>query len=227
MVTNSNVRRRSSLWLAGSLALVVCLGVGSEGLRSEERRTAALALSHEIGAFPGGIQKEDLTKGWDADDARVRYLLEELFTQRLENAQLSIELARSRAEAAELEEASRQQSALLTASIAALATRHRQEADSRFEMADLQQRLEAAQAELQRYVLENRRLAAELAVAHKAADSATLTAPQNGPVVENETVAGNAVVIERAKQPAELVSAVWFEMSPPMPRQKPRLEETK
>jgi hypothetical protein len=65
-----------------------------------------------------------------------------------------------------------------------LTTRGRREADTRLEAADLRQRLEAAQAELQRKVSENGRLAAELAATHKAADAATVMAQGNLAVID-------------------------------------------
>jgi hypothetical protein len=231
MVNSSNVWRPSRIWWAGSLALMACLGAGSGSLRSEERLAANLAVSHETGGLPARIHAQDLTKAWDADDAKARYLIEELITQRFESARLNIELAEARAEAAEIKEVSRQQAALLAALMAVLPTRDRQDATLRSETADLRQRLEAAQAELQRKRVENSRLAAELAAAHKAADSATMMALENLAVIKAQmgvlsAAAGNDA-LERAKQPAELLSAVWVEMLPAMPRQKPRLEATK
>jgi regulator of replication initiation timing len=168
---------------------MACLGAGSGSLRSQERLAANLAASHEVGGLPARIQifepnwgrlpdgakhARDLTKARDATNAKVRDLIEERIPERIESARLSIELAEAKAEGAEIKEVSRQQEALLTALMAVLATRARHDAIVRSENADMRQRLEAVQAELQRKVLENSRLAAELAAAHKAADSATM-----------------------------------------------------
>ena len=75
---------------------------GGGSLRSEERPAANLAVSHETGGLPARIHAQDLTNAWDGDDAKVRYLLEELITQRSECARLSIELAEARVEAVEI-----------------------------------------------------------------------------------------------------------------------------
>ena len=230
MVNSSNVWRPWRIWWAGSLALIACLGAGSGSLRSEERLAASLAVSQETGGLPARVHTQNLTKAWDAHNAKLRYLIEELITQRFESARLNIERAEARAEAAEIKEVSRQQAELLTALMAVLATRDRQDATLRSETTDLRQRLEAALAELQRERVENSRLAAELAAAHKAADSATMMALENLAVIEAQigvlSAADGNAALERAKQPAELLSAVWVEMLPAIPRQKPRLEAT-
>jgi hypothetical protein len=230
MVNSSNVWRPWRIWWTGSLALMACLGAGSGSLRSEERLAAKPAVSQETGRLPARIHGQDLTEAWDAHNAKLRYLIEELITLRFESARLNIEGAEARAESAEIKEVSRQQAELLTALMAVLATRDRKDATLRSETTDLRQRLEAAQAELQRERVENSRLAAELAAAHKAADSATMMAMENLAVIEAQigvlsAAHGNAA-LERAKQPAELLSAVWVEMLPAIPRPKPRLETT-
>jgi hypothetical protein len=56
MVNSSNVWRPLRVWLAVPVTLAVCLGAGSGSLRSEERRTANLAVSHQTGGLPGPIQ---------------------------------------------------------------------------------------------------------------------------------------------------------------------------
>ena len=95
----------------------------------------------------------------------------------------------------------------------------------------MRQRLDAAQTELERKRLENSRLAAELAAALKAADSATLMALENLAVINAQigvlSAADGNAALEQAKQPAELISAVWVENLPAISRQKPRLEATK
>ena len=147
----------SGVWWAGLLSLIICLGAESGGLRAQDRLATNLAVL----AAPARIHPQDLANGWDADDAKVRYLLEELVTQRLESARLSVELAAVKAEAAEIKEVSRQQAALLTALMAVLARRDRQDITLRSETAELGERLQAAHSELQRKHLENSRLAAD------------------------------------------------------------------
>ena len=89
-----------------------------------------------------------------------------------------------------MKEVSRQQAALLTALMAVLARRDQQDTTSRSETTELEERLEAAQSELQRKHLENSQLAAELAAAHKAAERATMMALENLALIE---AAGKAV----------------------------------
>jgi DNA repair exonuclease SbcCD ATPase subunit len=167
----------------------------------------------------------------DAAYAKVRYLIEELVTQRSESARFSIELAEAKAKAAEIETISRQREVLLAALIAALATRDRREADARSQTADWRQRLEAAEAEVQRKLSENDRLAAELAAAYKAADAATVLAADNLAVINAQikvlqAAAGNAA-LARADLPTELLYAGSFDVRPAMPRQMLHPEETK
>jgi hypothetical protein len=100
----------------------------------------------------------------------LRYLIKELIDQRFEGARLSMELAEARVEAAQIKEISHQQARLLTALIAALRIRDRWDASLLPETAELRHRLETAQTELERERLENRRLAAELVAAQKAAN---------------------------------------------------------
>jgi hypothetical protein len=217
MGNSSNGWRPWRTWCASSLALMACLGAGSESLRSEEHLAANPAIPHKIGELPGRGHPQDLTKAWDADDAKVRYLIEELITQRFESARLSLELAEARAAVAELKEVSRQQAGLLTALMAVLMTQDRQEITLRAETTELRQRLDAAQTELERKRLENSWLTAELATAQKAADSATLMALENLAVIEAQigvlSAAAGTAVLEQAKPPAELLAAVWVDLA--------------
>jgi hypothetical protein len=145
-------------------------------------------------------------------------LIEELVAQRSESARLSIELADAKTKGAEIEAIYRQQEALLTALMTALASRDRRDAAVRSEVADLRQRLEAAQNELQHKGAENDRLAAELAGAHKAADEATLMAQNNLAAIDAQVRAFHAAAGNRAlsgaERPAELVAAEWVDVTP-------------
>jgi len=222
-MTNSNVWRASRI-SANALGVLACLGAGSGSTLSQERlppNPAAIKIFEPDGSLPDGSKACDATYG---------YLIEELVTQRLESARLSIELAQAKAEGAEIQRTSRQQEALLSAMMAAMASRDRQAA-LRSRTADLRQRLEAAQAELQRQRAENDRLAAALAAAYKAADAATAMAQDNLAVINAQIKALNAgagnVDLARAERPAELVSAVWVNVVPAIPRQKSHLEATR
>lgn len=201
----SNVGRASRTWWAGSLALMACLGGGSGSVHSQERPAANLGASREPAELPLQIHAQD-PKACGAAYAKVDYLIEELITQRFESARLNIDLAAARADGAQIEQASRQQEALLRALMAAVATRERRDAIVRSKAADLRHRLEAAQAELQRQIAENDRLAAELAAVLKAADSATMMAQDNLAVINAQIGIFHATVgsaaLERAKQPA-------------------------
>lgn len=232
MVSSCSPWRPLGTRWAGPLALILCLGAGSGSLRSEERLAANPAVSHETGGLPVGVNAQHPTEAWHADDAKVRYLIEELITQRFESARLSIELADARAEAAENKEVSRQQAALLEALTAVLATRDRQFATLRSETAALRQRLEAAQAELQLRGVQNSTLAAELAAAHKAAETATIMALENLALINAQigllsAAAGHLAVLDRTNQPSELLLAARIDLFPVMPRQKPHLKATK
>jgi hypothetical protein len=223
-MTNSNVWRASRI-SANALGVLACLGASSGSTLSQERlppNPAAIKIfDPDDGSLPDGSNACDATYG---------YLIEELVTQRLESARLSIELAQAKAEGAEIQRTSRQQEALLSAMMAAMASRDRQAA-LRSGAADLRQRLEAAQAELQRQRAENDRLAAALAAAYKAADAATVMAQDNLAVINAQIRALNAgagnVDLARAERPAELVSAVWVNVVPAIPRQKSHLKVTR
>jgi chromosome segregation ATPase len=158
-------------------------------------------------------------------------LIEGLVTQRSESARLSIELADAKAKGAEIEAISRQQEALLTALMAALASRDRRDAAVRSEIADLRQRLEGAQSELQHKGVEIDRLAAELAAAHKAADEAASMARDNLAAIDAlvsafRAAAGNPA-LAAAERPAELLSAEWVDVAPYVARQKFHLAATR
>ena len=121
-----------------------------KGVRAEERLVPSLARPDETGGSPAPIRPQGLAGARAADDPKMRYLIEELITQRFEGARLSIELAEAKLEAAQVKEISDEQTELLTALIAALRIRDHQSAGLRAESADLRQRLEAAQTELER-----------------------------------------------------------------------------
>jgi hypothetical protein len=213
MLNSFDVRRGPRTWWVGFLSLVVCLCADSGGLRAQERLAASPVIQNEAGEFLALIiHAQDPMKQCHLADAKVDYLIEELVTQRLENARLSIELAAAKADGAQTKEASRQQEALLTALMAAVATRERRDATARSEAADMRQRLAAAQAELRRQVSKNDRLAAELAAVHKAADSATMMAQDNLAVINAQIGVLHATVgsaaLDRAKQPRHVAQQV-------------------
>ena len=221
-----HVRRGSKVCWASFLALIACLCAGSGSLRSQELpagNPARIQISEP--------QLPDGSKACDAAHAKVHYLIEELLTQRSESARLSIELADAKAKSAEIEAMPRQQEALLTAIMAALASRDRRDAAVRSETADLRQRLEVAQAELQHKGVENDRLAAELAAAHKAADEAASMARNNLAAIDVQVRAFHAAAGNPAQagaeRPAELLSAEWVDVAPYVPRQKSHLEATR
>jgi hypothetical protein len=152
------------------LALMVCMCISGKGVRAEERLVPSLAIPDVTGGSPASFQSQGLAEARAAYHPKVRYLVDELIGQRFEVARLSTELADARVEAAQVEEISHGQGKLLTALIAALKIRDRQNASLRAETADLRQWLEASQTELERERVENRRLAAELAAAQEAAN---------------------------------------------------------
>ena len=210
---------RGSRISASALGFLACLGAGSGSTLSQE----------SLAANPAAIQifepdDSSLPDGSKACDAAYGYLIEELVTQRLESARLRIELAQAKAEGDELQKASRQQEALLSALMAAMASRDRQAA-VRSGTADLRERLEAAQAELRRQKAENDRL---VAAAFKAADAAKVVAQDNLAVINAQIETLNAgagnMGLARTERPAELASAVWASVLPGIPRRQPDLE---
>ena len=119
--------------------------------------------------------------------------------------------------------------------MAALASRDRRDAAVRSEIADLRQRLEVAQSELQHKGGEIDRLAAELAAVHKAADEA---ADEAASMARDNLAAIDALVsafrpaagnpaLAGAERPAELLSAEWVDVAPYVPRQKFHLAATR
>jgi hypothetical protein len=167
MVRSSEAWRPLQIWWAGPLALMICMCTSGKGVRAEERVVPSLARPDVTGGSSAPTRAQGLA---EADDPKVRYLIKALIDQRFEGARLSIELAEARVEAAQIKEISHQQARLLTALIAALRIRDRRDASLRAETADVRHRLEAAQTQLERERVENRRLAAELVAAQKAAN---------------------------------------------------------
>jgi general secretion pathway protein H len=128
MVNSSHIRRPSGIWWARSLSLVVCLGASSGGLGAQEDAGAQSAVSplNELLLIPApgeisvrtGAPPYETVVGVGAP--LVRYLLEELINQRLENAELSGDLAVADAQRAEIEKASSEKETALKAWIAGL-----------------------------------------------------------------------------------------------------------
>jgi hypothetical protein len=181
-------------------------------MRAEERLVPSLAIPDVTAGSPAPIQAQGLAEARAANDPKMRYLIEELITQRFEGARLSIELAEAKLEAAQVKEISHQQAELLTALIAALRIRDREDASLRAETADLRQLLEAAQTELERERVENRRLAVELAAAQEAANGVKMMALGNLPVARGPQIgalhaANGSAALERAKQPEGMNTA--------------------
>jgi hypothetical protein len=218
MVRSSKTRRRLRIWWAGALALSVCMCTSGKGMRAEERLVPSLAIPDVTGGSPAPIQAQGLAEARVASDPKMRYLIEELITQRFEGARLSIDLAEVKLEAAQIKEISHQQAELLTALIAALKIRDREDASLRAETADLRQLLEAAQTELERERVENRRLAVELAAALEAANWVKMRALGNLPVARAPQIGAlyatnGSAALERAKQPAGMNTAATVKLS--------------
>ena len=212
MVRSSKAWRPLQISWAGPLALMICICTSGKGVRADERVVPSLARPDVTGGSPAALQAQGRAKARAADDPKVRYLIEELITQRFEGARLSIELAEAKLEATQVKEISHQQAELLTALIAVLRIRDRQDASLRAETADLRQRVEAAQTELERERVENRRLAAELAAAQEAANWVKMMALRNLPAARAPQIgalhaASGSAVLERAKQPTDLHTA--------------------
>jgi hypothetical protein len=115
--------------------------------------------------------------------------------------------------------------------MAALASRDRRDAAVRSEIADLRQRLEVAQSELQHKGGEIDRLAVELAAAHRAADEAASMARDNLAAIDAQIRAFRAAAgnppLAGAERPAELLSAEWVDVAHYVPRQKSHLAATR
>jgi hypothetical protein len=188
MVRSSKAWRRLRIRWAAPLALMICMCTSGKGVRAEERLVPSLARPEVTGGSSAPIQAQGLAEARAADDPKMRYLIEELITQRFEGARLSIELAEAKLEAAQVKEISHQQAELLTALIAVLMIRDRQDASLRAETAELRQRLEAAQTELEHERVENRWLAAELAAAREAANWVKMMALGNLPVASTPQI---------------------------------------
>ena len=229
MVRSSKAWRPLRIWWAGPLALMLCICTSGNGVRAEER--LVLAMPDVSGGSQAPFFAQGLAEAPAADDPKVGYLIEELITQRFEGARLSIELAAARVETAQIKDISHEQTKLLTSLIAALGTRDRENATLRAQTADLQQRLGAAQTELEHERVENGRLAAKSGAVQEGANWVQMMALGNLPAWTAQASALHAsngsVALERAKQPAEILSAIWVDSLPAIPsRRKPRLEET-
>ena len=155
MVRSSEAWRPLRIWWAGPLALIVCMCSSGKGVRAEERPVPSLARPVVTAGSPAPVQAQGLAEARTADDPKVLYLIEELIAQRFEGARLSFELAEARVEAVQIKEISDGQAELLTALIAALRIRDSRDSTLRAETADLRQRLEAAQTELERERLQD------------------------------------------------------------------------
>jgi hypothetical protein len=188
------------------------MGASGQAARAEERLgVPSSALPVVTGGSPAPVQAQGLADA-RADNPKVRYLIKELIAQRFAGARISIELAEARIEAVQVKEISHGQTELLTALIAALRIRDSQAATLRAETADLRQRLEAAQTELERERLEDRRLAAELVAAQEASNWVTMMALGNLPVTRAPQKGAlhaslGIAALEPAKRPAEMQTA--------------------
>lgn len=128
VVNSSLIRPCPKIWWASWLSLCIFLGTSSGGLGAQER-----ARSHEarytvndlvLTPAPGEISVLTGDPPYDnllsVGEPLVRYLLEELINQRLENAQLHADLAVAGAQRAEIEKVAREKEAALAAWIAGL-----------------------------------------------------------------------------------------------------------
>ena len=128
VVNSSLIRPGPKIWWASWLSLCIFLGTSSGGLGAQER-----ARSHEarytvndlvLTPAPGEISVLTGDPPYDnllsVGEPLVRYLLEELINQRLENAQLHTDLAVAGAQRAEIEKVAREKEAALAAWIAGL-----------------------------------------------------------------------------------------------------------
>jgi general secretion pathway protein H len=119
MVNSSRIRRASGIWWARSLSLVVCAGASSGGLGAQDGAGTQSAVS-PLGEIPVRTGAPPYETVVAVEAPLVRYLLEELITQRLENAQLSSDLAAADAQRAQIEKAAREKETALAAWIAGL-----------------------------------------------------------------------------------------------------------
>ena len=115
MVNSFHIRRASRIWWANSLSLVLCLAASSGAVGAQER-----AQAHPSGQISGRTGDPPYGTVVAPEHPLVRYLLEELITQRLENAQLHADLAAAGARRAEIEKGAREKEAALAAWIAGL-----------------------------------------------------------------------------------------------------------
>jgi hypothetical protein len=116
MMANSfHIRRASRIWWANSLSLVLCLVASSGAVGAEQR-----AQAHPSGEISGRTGDPPYGTVVASEHPQVRYLLEELITQRLENSQLHADLTAAGARRAEIEKGAREKEAALTAWIAGL-----------------------------------------------------------------------------------------------------------
>lgn len=154
-----------------------------------------------------------------------------------ELAQSEAQLADAAAERARLEEQARiakAERARAARQLAAMPDQLRerdraleQMASARSEAEDLQLRLDAAHAELERKSADNDRLAAELTAARRVADSATVMAQENLAAIEDQITmlhaAGGNALPDRVEQLDELLATAFPDGLPAMPYPKPRL----
>jgi general secretion pathway protein H len=128
MVNSSDIRRASGNRWASSLSLVLFLGTSSGGLGAQEDARAETAVSSlkelVLIPVPGEISIRTVDPQYETvvgvGAPLVRYLLEELISQRLENAQLHSDLAAADAQRAEIEKEAREKETVLAAWIAGL-----------------------------------------------------------------------------------------------------------
>ena len=127
MVNSSPFPRVSRIWRASCLSLVVCVGANSGGLGAQERAGGGHPAASPVNEFVlipalGEISVRTGAPPYETvvsvGAPLVRYLLEELINQRLENAQLSSDLAAADAQRAQIEKAAREKETALAAWIA-------------------------------------------------------------------------------------------------------------
>lgn len=187
--------------------------------------------------------------------AERRWLAETLIKQRRESVRLYLDLAEAKAECVRIEEAvgtkevrpAAAECARAYRQVAAMTDQLResdreldQMAAVRSENADLRQRLDAAQTELEQKDAENARLAEQLAALRMAAAFATVMAQENLAAIEDQVAVHHAAAasvrpehqagyftsdkIESPSAPAA-ATATFADVLPPMPNPKPRLPQ--